>query len=492
MAGPGGRDLLPVSVSARRLLDDVEPFSRATGRALRQYQAECARAIVRSVIAGDGRIISVMFARQMGKNETSAQIEAYLLALYAGRGGTIVKAAPSFKPQLVTSMLRLKEVLDANPLTRRRWKPSFGYMARLGKACVTFLSADSSANVVGATAGLLLEIDEAQDVSPEKYDREFRPMASSTNATTVLYGTAWSEDSLLERQREINLAHERRTGERLHYEFDWRTLAALNPPYRAFVEGEIARLGADHPSISTQYWLRCLSDAGHLFSAAQRAALQGTHPRSQSPRPGCTYVAGIDLAGEDEDAADARSRGLVPRRDSTVVTIAEVDRDGLGSPRLRVVEHVWWTGRDQVWQFDRLLQLWEHWSFAQVCVDATGIGAGIASFLTARHPDRVESFTFTAPSKSALAYTMLGMINTDSVSVYAPDGSPHSSEFWSEVRGCRYQLRAHEQMGWGVPPSEGHDDFVSSLALCCHAAAGMTPHPASVLIRSQRDFEIGW
>ena len=264
-------------------------------------------------------------------------------------------------------MLRLKDTLDASPLTRNRWKPAFGYMAQLGKASITFLSADAQANVVGATAGLLLEIDEAQDVDPDKYDREFRPMASSTNATTVLYGTAWSEDSLLQRQREINLAHERRTGERLHYEFDWRTLAAVNAPYRAFVEGEISRLGSDHPSISTQYWLRCLSDSGRLFSATQRAALEGTHQRRPAPVAGSTYVAGIDLAGEDEQAEDARARALVPKRDSTVVTIAEVARDEHGAPSLRVVEHVWWTGRAQVWQYERLLELWDRWGFA-VCV----------------------------------------------------------------------------------------------------------------------------
>src|SRR5947209_19916059 len=135
---------------------------------------------------------------------------------------------------IINSILRLKEALDGSPLTRRRWQPAFGYMVQLGRASVTFLSADASANVVGATASLLLEIDEAQDVDPDKYDRDFRPMASANNATTVLYGTAWSEDSLLERQRRINLAHQLHTGERLHFEYDWQALAAINPADGAF------------------------------------------------------------------------------------------------------------------------------------------------------------------------------------------------------------------------------------------------------------------
>jgi hypothetical protein len=69
---------------------------------------------------------------------------------------------------------------------------------------IMFFSAGPESNIVGATASILLEIDEAQDVAIEKYDRDLRPMASMTNATTVLYGTAWSDDTLLaiERARE--------------------------------------------------------------------------------------------------------------------------------------------------------------------------------------------------------------------------------------------------------------------------------------------------
>src|SRR5438132_8168279 len=102
-------------------------------------------------------------------------------------------------------------------------------------------SAGSESNIVGATASILLEIDEAQDVAIEKYDRDLRPMASTTNATTVLYGTAWSDDTLLAVERAKNLEYEERTGIKRHFEYDWRTLAAINPKYKQFVESEIAR-----------------------------------------------------------------------------------------------------------------------------------------------------------------------------------------------------------------------------------------------------------
>jgi hypothetical protein len=42
------------------------------------------------------------------------------------------------------------------------------------------------------------------------------------------------------------------------------------------------------------------------------------------PEPGKTYIAGIDLAGEAESDPDTLLKSLSPRRDSTVITIAEL------------------------------------------------------------------------------------------------------------------------------------------------------------------------
>ncbi|MFI5269822.1 MAG: hypothetical protein ACHQ7M_20790, partial [Chloroflexota bacterium] len=75
---------------------DIGDFSKAfVGRPLRPYQLLAARAIVRSVLQGEGRTFTVMMARQMGKNELSAHVEAYLLFVHRVAGGTVVKAAPT-------------------------------------------------------------------------------------------------------------------------------------------------------------------------------------------------------------------------------------------------------------------------------------------------------------------------------------------------------------------------------------------------------------
>src|SRR5260370_19429096 len=156
-----------------------------------------------------------------------------------------------------------------------------------------FYSAGQESNVVGATADILLEIDEAQDVTPEKSDRDFRPMVATSNAPTILYGTAWSDTTLLAHQRAANLEQQQQSGLRTHFEFDWRVLAAINPQYRAFVEQEIARLGKDHPAIQTQYLLRPISGAGYLLNNLHHVLLQGAHPWEKTPTSDCWYNAGM-------------------------------------------------------------------------------------------------------------------------------------------------------------------------------------------------------
>jgi hypothetical protein len=164
---------------------------------LRPYQLEVAKAVADSVLNRKGMTFSVEIARQGGKNELSAQLEVLLLTLFISRGGNAIKCSPTFKPQTVISMARLKERLNDWGYGGV-WRTEMNYIVRLGNARQIFLSADESANVVGNTAHILLEVDESQDVSREKYAKEFRPMGAATNVTTVHYGTTWDDSTLVE------------------------------------------------------------------------------------------------------------------------------------------------------------------------------------------------------------------------------------------------------------------------------------------------------
>src|SRR5579864_4316803 len=152
-----------------RMRMSVEMFaSKVLERSLYPYQIEIATAITDSVFENKGLTFTVMLARQMGKNEISAVVEAYILAHKAE--GTIVKAAPTYKPQITTSRLRLLSLLERTTLADRVWR-SQGYMVGLAGhpkevekqtgPRVIYLSAGHEAHVVGSTASLLLEVDEA-------------------------------------------------------------------------------------------------------------------------------------------------------------------------------------------------------------------------------------------------------------------------------------------------------------------------------------------
>ncbi len=437
---------------------------------LRPYQTEIGRAILDSVLHGRGRTFTVEIARQGGKNELSAQMEMLLLTLFSVKGGNLVKAAPTFDPQVRISISRLKERLRDAGLGGL-WQTEAGSAIRLGRARQMFLSAEPSSNVVGATAHILLEVDEAQDVDREKFYKEFRPMGASTNVTTALYGTPWIGDSLLEEAKQANLEAERADGVKRHFRLDWQEVAKYNPQYQAYVEGERQRLGEDHPLFRTQYLLEPLNGSGGLFSREQLARMQGRHSRLSRREQGQVYVAGIDVAGE---ASEAEGRGS--GRDSTVVTIGELDFsrcDELSpEPVVRIVEHYHWTGESHAALFPRLVDaLRDAWGCRRVVVDATGLGQGVASFLEkALGKGVAQPFVFSAQSKSRLAFDLLAAVNAGRLKMYAADGSPESQEFHAQMERARGHFRANQTMNFYVDPSQGHDDYLASLSLLVKAA----------------------
>ena len=465
--------------------------------ALRPYQLEVAKAIVDSVLTRKGLTFSVEIARQGGKNELSAQLEVLLLTLFINRGGNAIKCSPTFKPQTVISMMRLKQRLNDWGYGGI-WRTEMGYIVTLGNAHQVFLSADESANVVGNTAHILLEIDESQDVSREKYNKEFKPMGATTNVTTVHYGTTWDDTTLLEEVKHLNLELERMDGIKRHFRYDWQEVANYNPDYLHYVEGERERLGESHPLFQTQYCLRPIHGGGGFLNPTQLAQLRGDHPRQHYPGRGTAnrapiYIAGIDIAGEAEEGEDAALRALKPRQDSTVVTIAELDfasfpgrqpEVGLPYPIIKIVEHYWWTGKAHTALYPQLVDILKNvWHVKRAVVDATGVGAGVASFLaSALGTSVVAPFQFTQPSKSKLGFDLLAAINSGRLKMYAPDDSGECREFWFEMTRARSNFRPNQTMTFYVDPAVGHDDFLSSLALLVEAAR-YTPRSAQGRLR---------
>jgi hypothetical protein len=460
---------------------------------LRPYQLEVAKAAMDSIQKGMGLTFSVEIARQGGKNELSAHLEVLLLTLYMARGGNLIKCSPTFKPQTIISMQRLKQRLGDFGFDGI-YHAQMGYIVQLGSAKAVFLSAEGSSSVVGHTADILLEIDEAQDIGREKYTKEFRPMGSATNVTTILYGTTWDDSTLLEEVKQANLELQGKDGIKRHFRYDWREVGRHNPDYLRFVEAERNRLGEEHPLFRTQYALLPVTHGGGFLSRQQIALVLGEHQRQSQPEAKGTYIAGVDLAGEHEQEMTGENfpvnnRGR--RGDSTVITIAEVDTDpsislGAGSsqPLLKVVEQYQWTGTPHSQLYAEMTDILKNvWNCRRVVVDATGIGQPVASFLRKELGRKVVPFVITSKSKSDMGFELLSFINSGRLKLYKQDGSSEYKETLFELERARTRYRPNQTMNFYVDPQEGHDDFLVSLALVVRAAEGLGPREAKGRLR---------
>ncbi len=458
----------------KRIQRNIETFShRAGGVKLRAYQLPAAKAIVKSVEEGQGLSFVVIMSRQAGKNETQAQIEAYLLSKYRLQDVGIVKVSPTFKPQTENAMHRLDDRLDTNLLTRNAWRKRSGYQRLVGRAVMSFFSGNKRASVVGATASLLLEVDETQDVLPEKYDKEFAPMAASTNATRVFWGTAWTTTSLLARARREAEAAEKLDGIRRVFIYDSDDVRAVLPAYGKFVDGEVARLGRNHPFIKTQFFCEELHAEGKLFNAQRMALIKTREPAHEEPQENAIYAFLIDVAGQDEAVmADPAAEMMNAGRDSTTLSIVEVDLSTIeiqSKPSYKIVHRQAWIGQNHLTIFGKIKSLAEYWKPTKQVIDASGVGEGLWAMLDARFTDEVIPVKFSSKVKSEIGWGFLTIIETGRFS-----DATDSEAARKQYVACQSEIRPGpgKILKWSVPENERdteglliHDDYLLADSL---------------------------
>ena len=458
------------------ILRNVNLFcEEAGGIRLRSYQQQVAEAIVDSAIRGKGLSFVVVFPRQSGKNELQAQIETYLLILYSLTQSEIVKVSPTWKPQSLNAMRRLERVISRNLLTRDRWVKRSGYIYQVGTAMIHFLSGQPTTSIVGATANLLLECDEAQDVEIAKWDKEIAPMAASTNATRVFWGTAWTSRTLLSRElRAARLAQEA-DGIQRTWLLTADQVGAEVPSYKEFVDEQVSKLGRNNPLVRSQYFSEEIDAEGGMFPLARRILMLGSHKSYEYPRPGNAYALTIDVAGEDEGATDDVTQLANPRRDSTVLTVFEIQmpnqEDIQRKPVYKVVYRMSWQGVKHRKIYSSIVAMATIWEPVKVIIDATGVGAGLASFLVDKLGSKVVPFEFSSISKSDLGWSFISTIESGRYQEYRP--LDHQMEL--QLDYCQYQIMdgPGKLMRWGVPDGTRdvatgelvHDDYILSTAL---------------------------
>ena len=300
-------------------------------------------------------------------------------------------------------------------------------------------------------------------------------MAASTNATRVFWGTAWTSRTLLARELRAARLEEQKDGIRRTWVLTADQVGAEVPAYKKFVAEQIARLGRNNPLVRTQYFSEEIDAEGGMFPLARRVLMVGCHPKEEYPTPGKVYVFTIDVAGEDEGAIEDLTKLANPRRDSTVLTIFEVITpstvDIQNKPTYKVVSRLSWQGVKHSSLYTVIVAMADAWQPVKLIIDATGVGAGLASFFIDRLGSKVLPFEFSQVSKSDLGWSFISVIESGRYKSYLPI----DPEMARQLEYCQYQILEGpgKLMRWGVPDGTRdvatgelvHDDYVLSAAL---------------------------
>lgn len=490
---------------AFRVLRRVDPFP---------YQLEVADAVIYSCLNGLGWLFVVMQSRQSGKNEESAFIEQYLLLYgwYFRKPVSGIKFAPVHKPQIYTSMNRLEGSKDKGGLagsaaSRGKWKKSEGFKYHVGGKTEdnqwAFMSCAPTANIASCTARTCIETDETQDVDGPKWERDAGPMGVFYGATRVFYGVAWTKDTFIfgkvkeALEMEVQLAEKLGYRPKLLFFIDDEEVGKYNKHYREAVDAEILRLGPEHITILTQYKLKFIDSLDLFFRPDQVGRLLlNQFTMLTAPRPGFTYVAGLDAAGEDENATQLDQGPGTQRRDSTVLVIGEVQPD----QRVVPVHIYFWTGKKQSQQRKEVEAKLKYWKVAGFSGDATGIGEALVSSCVdavKRQAEVAEAYRFKDAgdeNKSRLGYQVLSFIAEGRLQI-PPVPLDGLKDLWAELLAQIIRLirvaKKEQQINYYVPGTAKwpgrpdlpptvnwpqridwvpHDDIVFALFLMIRAA----------------------
>lgn len=445
--------------------------SKGGGITMRAYQLIPAKAVINSILKKQGLTFVIVMSRQAGKDELITNLLAFLCNLFAHRDLGIVVANPTYKPQTINAIMRFEKRLSTNILTKLSWTKRSDFMRMIGLAQVSFLSGDAAANVVGATASLALIVNEAQDIEPAIYDKRFAPMVASTNATRIFCGTVWTSRTLLAREMRNAKELEKQDGIKRLFVYDADVIRKIVPAYGNFVDGEISKLGRQHPLVKTQYFCEEIDAIVGMFNATRRALMVADQLGQSEPQSGHIYALTLDVGGQDEALLNLDGMGN-PGRDYTTLNILDIDLstlEDLQAPTYRVVSRCAWQGENHLAIYGRVQNIVTTWNAQYIVIDATGVGEGLWAMLQKKFPTKTIAVKFSQQVKSEMGYAFIGMIETGRFRDCAPN------EIVAEqYENCTSEILIGpaKTMRWGVPDgnrgADGkliHDDHILADAM---------------------------
>ena len=318
-------------------------------------------------------------------------------------------------------------------------------------------------------------VHNCQDISNFVLTKSISPMGAAYNATKVCIGTATVFKGYFYEaiQRNKELAKNRSSHIKNHFEFDYTVASKYNPNYAKYIEKEKRNLGENSDSFRMSYKLEWIMERG-MFIDIDKFEQNNLEPLMdfiEFDRE-ATHVVGIDIGGGNGG-------------DSTVVTVVEVDWDMpvISETRYDEDEGVEFNFEafntyvkyfleiketpDHEEQYDIIMEFLRNFRVARIVVDATR-EKSFADRLNANVSAEVIPYVFTVGAKSELYKNFDKELSSGRVKLPASEKAKSTVEY----EKCVQQL-ADLQKDWrgtnllvSHPNARGaHDDYPDSLAL---------------------------
>lgn len=524
------------------VLDFIDLYNASAKVELYDYQRIFLRRVVLSMLGHDGANITGLWSRQSGKSE----------AISSGAGGLCVilpalaKNFPQdprlqqyhegvwvgiFAPRLAQSGIiyeRVRNRAEKDEQAQLYRDPDLNItltqargdqVAWSNGSFVSSQTASDQTNVEGRTYHLII-LDEAQLIGRAKVNKEIRPMLAATMGTCVQIGTVSEHKGGFHDTITHNIEHEKATGDRRHFEFDYETVIAqkqrkfeetgnvFHLNYGLWVKEELALLGGntDNDEFRMNFRLiwpvtsKMLFDRDQLITIADKAREAGPDDNILKRR----RVAGIDLARKRDctivtvnEIGDQVLSSYVPAAEKTRALIGRLRGADSNLEELKIhyeKTFIGWFEAYGRWldQVEQCIEFLEPYGIDVLCIDATGVGDPVCEIFQETMPEaRIEPVIFSYVSKDRLFKHYSTEVDAGRQFYVSGPNTRESAEYKQFLH--EHRLMEKKYSGNYLCPSapEGeNDDYCASAALACWAST-LEPEDRSMVEAVSNSFYAG-
>lgn len=516
------------------------------GVELYPYQYAFALAIVKSVLDRDGTGPTALFSRQSGKTESVAIVSIACAVILPGlaksfpddervapyeRGFWIGVYAPKER-QAKLAFNRVREYATRENEQKTRIYQDRALNIEIETSRGDSVSWTNGSYILAETASEttdnegqtwhLLIIDESQKVASFKIRKQLRPMLASTRGPLVMIGTASSSKGYFFKKLESNLADERETGKRSHFQCDYQGVITqrrqkfdqesaryakftkadpsrqkqllIEDPrankrpnkfhleYENFISDEMRDIHGDIDDEAFKMNFRLvwadnreIAIPAHIWDSL---AIDSLEMNMRGIRG--YLVAGLDVA-----------KGTAENADQTVLTIELVDTDhpmveeravvkpGEEPPKVymkTIVGLYTFRGDFEEVQYDGVVDVLKMYPEVRyMVIDSTGAGDPVCARLKVLLPHILVEGVSWANShmKNAVYKTFLMEIKSGRLRYAAGPETRSTREFedmMEQIKGLQKKFVGKSDLMLCEAEEGEHDDFPDSMALCTYAA----------------------